>query len=308
MAAVLIAITTAKPNLSENRTMGPDSFKSDFKRNFLAGLAALFPIVLTIFVVLWVYGKVEKVVGSRVNRAAATFLARNPDLFSKAFPNYEKTVPEDHKKAPEQYAEAKAYAEKNMPKFLGAFVGLLIILIFIYLTGSIIRGYIGSKLMGSVDRIFERFPVIKTIYPHARQLTNMLFTNEQKKRFGRVVAIQYPRKGVYALGFLTGTAYSQVNDLVQQDMVTVFVPTSPTPVTGFVVFLPKDEVVDVDVTVDQAFRFFITAGFVSPDSEKGALKNGMGMMDPAGVGAEKAGTTEPRPDPEEKAEGENKND
>lgn len=241
--------------------MAKEGFKSDFRRNFLAGFAALFPIVLTLVVILWVYTKVAKHVGERVNRACAIVLARKPVLFEKVFHV-------DPKDLPEGYDSPKDYAVKHIPRSVGVVFGLFIVAIVIYVIGKVLRGYFGRRVMHAIDRLFERFPIIKSIYPHARQFTNIFFNEEQRYRLGRVVAVPYPRKGVYSLGFMTGNAFKDISRVMNREVVTIFIPTSPTPITGFIIFIPREEVVELDVSVDEAFRFLITGGVVVPGREK----------------------------------------
>ena len=85
--------------------------------------------------------------------------------------------------------------------------------------------------------------------------------------FSRVVAVEYPRKGIWSLGFVTGAGFRTVVDRVEKEFLTVMVPTSPTPVTGWVITIPKEETVALDMTIEEAFRFVISAGVVSPDRE-----------------------------------------
>ena len=135
-------------------------------------------------------------------------------------------------------------------------------MVLIYLVGVLLRSYIGKRIVGVVDRFFERFPVIKTVYPHARQVADVLFGAHKRPRFRHVVAVQYPRRGVYTVGFLTGEGLKDIAQKVGQEFVTVFIPTSPTPLTGFVIIVPRHEVMTLQMSVEEAFLLCMTAGMV----------------------------------------------
>lgn len=244
--------------------MGESGFTEDFKRNFFTGIAALFPIVVTLFLFAWLYNQIDGTIGRGANGVCRELLAQNGQVFHVFFPG-----------ATEQesgtFATRRAYAEEHFPRVFGVVFGLTAVAVLVYLIGKLLRGYIGSRLMRAVDRFFTRFPVIKAVYPHARHVADFVFGQRERRGFSDVVAIQYPRRGIYSVGFLTGKGLKQVKAKLSGDLVTVFVPTSPTPLTGFVLLVPQDEVVSLDMTVDEAFRYFLTAGMLTSDGlESGA--------------------------------------
>lgn len=241
--------------------MARTGFTDDFRRNFLTGLAALFPILITIFLLSWFYRQIDVTVGKQANALCREVLVRRPTLFRVVFRG---ASDGDLRDRPAR----RAYAQEHFPRFVGVLLGLIGAALIVYLIGRLLRGYIGRRLMRMVDRFFERFPVIKTIYPHARQVGDFLFGRSGRRRFSRVVAVQYPRRGVYSVGFLTGTGVKEIKDHAGRDFVTVFVPTSPTPVTGFVIIVPPDELVYLRMSVDEAFRYFITAGMLVGDKQR----------------------------------------
>ncbi len=241
--------------------MPPMGFRDDFKRNLLTGLAALFPILITIFLLSWLYRQLDVTVGKRANAVSRKVLVWKPTLFRVVFYGASEQDARD-------LDSRRAYAREHFPRFVGVFVGLLAAVVFVYLIGRFLRGYIGRRLMRFVDRFFERFPVIKAIYPHARQVGDLVFGQSGRRRFSRVVAVEYPRRGIYSVGFLTGGGLKGIEEHVGRPVVTVFVPTSPTPLTGFVVVVAPDEVLELDMTVDEAFRYFITAGLLTSEKEQ----------------------------------------
>jgi len=262
--------------------MAREGFILDFKRNFLTGFAALFPILITVFLLSWFYGQIDRTIGGRVNRICVRMLSSNRPLFTRLFPGAGKEVVND----PE---ERREWATEHFPGVVGTTIGVLVAALFVYLVGKALRGYIGGRIMRSVDRFFERFPVVKAIYPHARQFADFVFGQARTKRFSHVVAVQYPRMGIYTLGFLTGDGLKDIERVAGQRLVTVFIPTSPTPLTGFIIVVPPDEVTELNMAVDEAFRFCITAGMLASPSQRppGGGEGTVGSVPSvAGVGGE----------------------
>jgi uncharacterized membrane protein len=99
-----------------------------------------------------------------------------------------------------------------------------------------------------------------------KQVVDLIFgENSTMKAFSETVLVQYPRKGIWSLGFVTGNTFSDVRDATGVEVVSVFIPTSPTPMTGFVINVPRSEAMKVDISIDQALRFIITAGVLTPE-------------------------------------------
>jgi len=115
-------------------------------------------------------------------------------------------------------------------------------------------------------------PVMRRVYPYVKQVTNFILPpEEQAQRFSGVVAVEYPRKGVWSLGFVTGEGLRSVVERLGSEFLTVMVPTSPTPVTGWVITVPKADTIALDMTVEEALRFIVSAGVIAPDGEHPAL-------------------------------------
>ena len=106
-------------------------------------------------------------------------------------------------------------------------------------------------------------PFLRQIYPYIKQITDFMLTRK-KLSFNKVVAIQYPRKGVWSVAMVTGTGLRKVVGSGEKEFLTVFVPTSPTPFTGYVIMTPKDETMELDMTIEEALRFTISGGVITP--------------------------------------------
>ncbi len=241
--------------------MNETRYTERMKRAFLTGLAALFPILITIFLLTWLYGQMDALLGSKVNVVARRTLVQNERLFGMAFPG-----------APDEVSETsetrREHVVDNYPEFIGGVVGILGVAFAVLIMGFFLRGFVGAKVMNKVDGFFERFPVVKGIYPHARQVADFLFGSRDNLEFQRVVAVEYPRKGIYSLGFLTGCGLKDVQEHAGQNLVAIFIPNSPAPLTGFVIMVPKNEVVSLDMRVEDAITFCVTAGMVSGKGDR----------------------------------------
>lgn len=150
-------------------------------------------------------------------------------------------------------------------------VGALFTLVVILLFGVVARHFFGWELVRITERLLQRVPVARNIYNAVKQLFEAIFRTETQSAFNRVVLVEYPRKGVWAIAFTTGPARGVLQEITEETMVNVFVPTTPNPTSGFFLLVPDHELKTVHLTVEQAFKLVMSAGLVSPDdAENGA--------------------------------------
>ena len=148
--------------------------------------------------------------------------------------------------------------------------GFLIALFAVCVVGAMLANVVGRSLWRMVEKFIMSTPLLKQVYPYIKQVTDFLFTREeQKKLFLKAVAVEYPRKGIWSLGMVTGTGLKRVADREGKELLTILIPTSPTPFTGFVIMVPKEQTIELDMTVEEALRFSISAGVIAPQSNKG---------------------------------------
>jgi len=138
-------------------------------------------------------------------------------------------------------------------------IGLLATLVLIFLAGIFASSVIFSRLVSYGQSLFLRIPIIRTIYGPAKQLVESL-TIEEKRAFKQVVLIQFPRRGVFTLGFVTKRI-----SLKNEEFFAVFVPSTPTPFTGWTLLFKREEVIPLDISVEQGIEFFVSGGIASPD-------------------------------------------
>ena len=147
----------------------------------------------------------------------------------------------------------------SIPGF-GIIIGILILI----LTGVFAANLFGRKLVGFWEAILGRIPLVRTIYSTVKQVLETLFSSNSES-FRRVVLIEYPRKGIWSLGFQTNEALTAARAASEKDLLSVFVPTTPNPTSGFIVMLPAENVTQLDISVEDGFKFIISMGVIVPD-------------------------------------------
>ena len=149
-------------------------------------------------------------------------------------------------------------------------IGLVVAIILIYMVGAVLGSFIGRRIYARGEELFSKVPLIKQVYPSVKQVTDFLVSpagEADKMRFSRVVAVEYPRKGLWSVGLVTGSTMRMIQDRTGKSSLTVFVPSSPTPFTGYVITVPKEDTIDLPVTVEEAIRFAVSAGVIVPPSQ-----------------------------------------
>jgi uncharacterized membrane protein len=153
----------------------------------------------------------------------------------------------------------------------GSIAGFLIALVAVCIVGALLASVVGKTLWRMTENFIMNTPLLRRVYPYVKQVTDFLLTQQEHKRmFSRVVAVEYPRKSIWSIGFVTGTGIQKVVDNVKREFLTVLIPTSPTPFTGFVIMVPKKNTIELEMTVEEALRFTVSAGVIAPGTEHAA--------------------------------------
>ncbi len=148
-----------------------------------------------------------------------------------------------------------------IPAFLALFVGVL------YVFGKVFAVGIGRMLWNYLEGLVNRLPIIRNVYSSVKQVTDFAF-NESEIKFTRVVAVEYPRRGIWSMGFVTGEGMATIAEAAGEPMVNVLMPTSPMPATGFTIAVPKSHTIDLNITVDQAIQYCVSCGVVIPPHQQ----------------------------------------
>ena len=137
-------------------------------------------------------------------------------------------------------------------------VEIIVALIFITIIGWLSLSFLGKKFFELFNNILKRIPILRTIYSAIGQMTQSLTKTDNKQK--SVVLLEYPRKGIWAVGFATKENEGIIKDKVNQDLINVFVPTTPNPTSGFLLMVPKNDLIYLDISFEQASKFIVSAG------------------------------------------------
>ncbi len=222
------------------------------RRYFVAGILTLAPLLITAWAVAWVIQRLDNLL--------------LPHVLAVLFPGVE-----DPPRLP----------------LVGAIFTVLVIL----LVGVVVRHFFGLEMVRAVERLLARVPVARSIYAGVKQLAEAIFLADTSSRFNRVILIEYPRKGLYAIAFTTGDARGIVQKATPGHMVNCFVPTTPNPTSGFYLLVQQEEIIEVNLTVEEAFKLVMSAGLVAPGTAPNAAAGApaavpAGAAQPAGAGSE----------------------
>jgi uncharacterized membrane protein len=143
--------------------------------------------------------------------------------------------------------------------------GTLLTLLIIFLTGVVTANIIGQKLVRFWEGVLARIPVVKSIYYSVKQVSDTLFSGNGEA-FRKVLLVRYPHPEAWAVAFQTGNPARQISDLLDEEHVSVFIPTAPSPVNGFFFFVKKRETIVLDISVDDALKYIVSMGVVAPQS------------------------------------------
>jgi uncharacterized membrane protein len=202
--------------------------KQDLKNDLIAGLLVVIPLATTIWLTITIASWV------------INFLTRIP----KQINPYDNLHP-------------------ILVNLLNLVVGLTVPLLCILLIGLMARNIAGRWLLDFGERILQAIPLAGSVYKTLKQLLETLLKDSNGK-FRRVILVEYPRQGIWAIAFVTGTMSSDIQSQMTRPMLSVFIPTTPNPTTGWYAIVPEDEVVNLSMSIEDAFKVVISGGIVSP--------------------------------------------
>jgi len=279
----------AKPKKKHNPDDRPSSFR--FRQFFLRGLATLLPTVLTLWLLVIAWNFLNNNIAQPINAGVRQVIvnttpfpmvleedilehedALNRNTNSPSYTTYRALRNDSERQRRFLVADARRAA---LDRCWGKYdygldlIGLVVALILVYTVGAMAGSYIGKSLYHRGERFITNLPLIRKVYPAFKQVTDF-FVGEKSEsmNFSRVVAVEYPRKGLLSLGLVTGDTMRDMQDYIGQECLTVFIPSSPTPFTGYVITVPKKDTVDVPIPIDEALRFTVSGGVSIPDSQR----------------------------------------
>lgn len=205
--------------------------------HFYAGLIVILPLFLTIFIINWVVNLIVVV----TKESFFTKFINNAIIFFRI--------------------------ENNIHLVTVVYIlYLLSILIFITFIGYIAKNIVGKKITRTINKLIGKLPIVKHIYTTINQIVNLI-SSEKGNTYKRAVAIEYPRKGIYSIGFLTSEKNEALSKVIDKELCNIFIPTSPNPTSGMFISVAKEEVIFLDIKIDDAVKLIISGGVIVPGVE-----------------------------------------
>ena len=145
--------------------------------------------------------------------------------------------------------------------------GIVLVILIILITGALVTNILGRKLLDLWERALNKIPGFRNIYNALKKISSTVF-NTSSDSFRKAYLIQYPSKGIWVIAFQSGDYKGEVETIIGEDVINLFVPTTPNPTSGFFVMMPKKDAFELQMTVEQAFKLVISAGVVTPENLK----------------------------------------
>ncbi len=230
-------------------------FGEDFRRFFARGLEALLPTLITLWLVVWAWNFLWYYVGRHLIWVLQQTWA---GLAQQGF------LPARSAAYIEQYWQADLTRTR--------IVGVLLAVLMVYIVGVFVGNFIGRTAWRLVERALGRVPLIRAIYPPIKQVTDFILSDRSRSFEGsRVVAVRPHADGIWSIGLVTGPGVSALNEATGQEMVTVFVPSTPTAFSGYMMVVPRRNVVELPLSVEEAMRLLVSGGVIAPERAAGAV-------------------------------------
>lgn len=258
------------------------TFSGDFKRFFGRGLGVLLPSVLTLWILVKAYQFVDSTIAQPINAGVRATIVESAERFEEVGRHFEPTTEEidleisqrrvERNRVTEPEAVRRDLLARNVRTWwtdwaiLLDWIGILVAVLAVYFAGRLVGGFVGRRVYRRLEAVITSVPVFKQVYPYVKQVVDFLFSDDKPIQFNRVVVVEYPRKGIWSVGLVTGSTMRSI-EKASGESVTVFIPSSPTPFTGYTITVPRSEVRELPITIDEALRFTISGGVLVPPAE-----------------------------------------
>jgi hydroxymethylbilane synthase len=289
------------------------SFAQDFRRFFLRGLALILPPILTVLILLYLWDLLNRKVGQPTNYLIRYSIAyfieesrpslpdgqqnewvgivrdrRNGDARAPFVPRAIYQVVNENKPPNERIPEKPVNLYERYllyhywQPFHLSFIGLLVAIVSVYFVGHFLATFIGRNVWKATEHTVFRLPIVRAVYPTVKEVIDF-FLSERTHEYNRVIAVEYPRRGIWSLGLVTGDAIRELERATGTELLTVFIPYTPYSVTGYIITVPRSEVIDLSLSVEEAFRFVMSGGVIRPESTPVAITDRVRSASPLKV-------------------------
>lgn len=238
-------------------------FFASLRASFLTGLVVVLPIGLTIYLIWTVVGWIDSWVLPFIPQSV-----QPPELLQRFF--CANLTPSG---SLQPIADMPFYCQNAGMNIRGA--GVVIFLVFTVFVGWIAKGILGRSMLTVAERLVDRMPVVRSIYNGIKQIAETVFA-QTETNFERACLVQYPKEDIWAIGFVStrarGELQAKMNKKGYEDVISVFLPTTPNPTSGFLLYVPEGDVIYLDMKIEDAAKLIISAGLVYPNGKEGGAK------------------------------------
>ncbi len=258
------------------------TFTGDFKRFFGRGLGVLLPSVLTLWILVKAYQFIDSTIAQPINSGVRTAIVEAADRYEPVGRYFQPSQEEidleisrrrtERSRVTEPAAVEKELVATNVRAWwsdwaiLLDWIGILVAVLSVYFAGRLVGGFLGRRVYRRLEAVITSVPIFKQVYPYVKQVVDFLFADEKPIQFNRVVVVEYPRPGIWSVGLVTGSTMRSI-EKNSGEAVTVFIPSSPTPFTGYTITVPRGEIHELPISIDEALRFTISGGVLVPPAE-----------------------------------------
>ncbi|HEV2294547.1 MAG TPA: DUF502 domain-containing protein [Tepidisphaeraceae bacterium] len=223
-------------------------FSEDFRRFFLRGLAALLPTLITLSLLVWVWNFLWEALGRHLIFGIKWIWL---------------TLADEGIVRPEPAGYIGRYWSDDLLRT--KLVGVILAILLVYVVGVFVGNFIGRQMWRIAEIAVMKIPIVRAIYPAVKQITDFVIADRGTQfESSRVVAVQPHEKGIWSIGLVTGGGLPPLSEATGEDMVTVFVPSSPTAFSGYVLVVPRPSVIELPLTVEEAMRLLVSGGVLVP--------------------------------------------
>lgn len=227
-------------------------FSADFRRFFLRGTAALLPTLITLWLLVKLWDFLWETLGRHIIGGIKLLWA---SLSEAGLVPY----------AP--YGHIGRYWSDDATHT--RIVGVLLAVVAVYIVGVFVGNFIGRTFYTLAEAAVMRIPIIRAVYPAVKQVTDFLLSSRESRfASSHVVAVQPHEQGIWSIGLITGAGIKPLSEAAGEEMVTVFVPSTPTAFSGYMLVVPRQRVVELPMTVEEAMRLLVSGGVIVPDKER----------------------------------------
>ena len=239
-------------DLPQPRKSRQVTFGDDFRRFFMSGMAALLPTLITLWLLVWAWNFLWESLGQHIIFGIKWM------WLSMAESGLVRAEPAGY--------IGRYWSEDRLHTRI---IGVVLAVLLVYIIGVLVGNFIGRTFYRLAERAVMRIPLVRAVYPAVKQVTDFVLSKRRDQfASSHVVACQPHEQGIWSIGLITGGGLKPLNDAVGEDLVTVFVPSTPTAFSGYVLVVPRRNVVELPMTVEEAMRLLVSGGVIVPDAQR----------------------------------------